>query len=247
MPYFFMSFGILLFLCSCKISGTKTQNQNFNMGTISYPEISPSSTQFKYPKIRFPEHAILDTLIEYETLSKSKYIVHYFQFKSRGYFLLNQAIKQYVKDQINREQSFLTPIEANEFQDIVHSFVLKPVRIYIDNQKISISNVIDTYTLGGNHHNYQRSSFNFALDDYKRIYFNDIFQLDNKKDSIALLQLAQTYTTNGCTDWGWPYEAMDFHLSDDGIYLYPNLSWACSSTHAFLPYELVKPFLRKGS
>jgi len=142
------------------------------------------------------------------------------------------------------EQTYVEPYEGNSTTTIIYSYQLGPTEIYTDSQIISISNIIDTYTEGGNHHNYTRYTFNYNLDANEPIGFNDVFSLKSKNDSTEFIAYAEQYT-NGCAEWGRSYEYLDFSFTENGIYINPNLSWACMSTRSLLPTDAENRFIKK--
>ena len=233
-------FFLLLIVYSCNF---KQEGEKKHLFT-SQIEIPVASTAYEFSDIELPNSFYLDSIKIYDTISRANYEACYLQSDLPENKRFNQQMLQFVKNQIALEQMYVEPYEENSPIDIVHSYQLRPVEIYSDSQIISISNIIDTYTEGGNHHNYTRYTFNYNLNANKPIGFNDVFSLENKNDSTEFIIYAEQHT-NGCSEWGWPYKYLDFSFVENGIYINPNLSWACVSTRSLLPADNENKFIKK--
>ncbi|MBK8805694.1 MAG: hypothetical protein IPO21_03190 [Bacteroidales bacterium] len=231
---------LLVFSSSCKpikeVGSYKTDSAINHIGI---------STAYKFPPLEIPKGMYLDSIAVYDSLSRAGYIAYYLQSKEIENVGFNQVILQEVKNQIIHEQQFVEPYEEDLPDEIIYSYILRPTEIYSNGQIISISNIIDTYYKGGNHHNYTRHTFNYDLKKHKPIRFNDVFRLQSKTDSAEFITFAEQFTLDGCTDWDLPYEYLDFSFANSGIYINPNLSWACISTRSLLPYETKNKFINK--
>lgn len=241
-----IQFLLLLFICSCNFK-QEEKIENIEPDSLTNQiNIAVESTAYEFPEIKLPDNYYLDTITIYDQRSKANYEAYYPQSTLPEMKRFNQAIFQFVNDQIKYEQEFVDSYEGDTETDIIFSYQLKPVEIYSDSIVISISNIIDTYTEGGNHHNYTRCTFNYNLLDNEMIEFSDIFNLQSRNDSIEFIAYAEQFA-NDCKEWGWPYEFLDFSFSENGIYINPNLSWACISTRSLLPFKNTNRFLRYKS
>ncbi len=235
---------LLALACSCNFieeshSDSRGRDSLSNSTKISFP-----STTYEFPNIELPKNFYLDSITIYDTISRASYTAYCLQSNLLENKKFNQEIQQFVKGLITIEQSYIDSYNENSPIDIIHSFLLRPVEIYTDSKIISVSNIIDTYTEGGNHHNYVRSTFNFNLNTNKLIQINDIFSLYNKNDSTEFVRYAEQHT-NDCIEWGWPYKNLDFSFTENGIYINPNLSWACVATRSLLPLDEGNNFIKK--
>ena len=236
---FFLFPLLLLFLFSaCNINPKKPiiTSKEISPTNVAVENVVPS-TEYDFPNVELPQNFYRDSLSRYDSLSRAKYDVYFLQSTLPAFTGFNQAMLQFIEARIKKEQKYLDVPDGNVFDQILHTYQLRPVEIYLDSQIISISNIIDTYTSGANHHNYTRRSFNYDLLTNELIEFDDVFHLQSRSDSTDFVQFAEQHTLNGCSNWGWVYDKLDFSYSKNGIYIYPNLSWACASTCALIPIK----------
>jgi hypothetical protein len=236
---------LLLLVCSCNLKQEGKIESEKTDTLTNQIEMHVASTAYQFPDIELPQNYYIDSITIYDTVSRAKYNAYYLQSNLPEQKKFNQVIVQLVKDQIMIEQKYVDPYNGDSPIDIIYSYELRPTEIYLDSQLISISNIIDTYTEGGNHHNYTRYTFNYNLITNKAIEFNDVFSLQSKNDSTEFIVYAEQHVLNACTDWGWPYKYLDFSFAENGIYINPNLSWACISTRSLLPVDNNNKFIKK--
>lgn len=236
---------LLLIICSCNSKQEKKIESN--EADLAIRPIEINSTAFEFPDIEIPNNFYLDSISFYDTLSRAKYDAYFLQSNLPEKKIFNQAMQKAIKEQIRIEQTFVEPYTEDSQIEVVYLYQLRPTEIFSFNDIISICNIIDTYTEGGNHHNYTWYSFNYDFYINKTIEINDVFNLKSKIDSTEFIDFAEQYILNdGCTEWGWPYEYLDFSLTENGIYINPNLSWACIHTRSLLPVDADNKFINEN-
>lgn len=235
---------ILLFAMNC--SSNDGPSKPIQVNSLDRHNRRSLSTAYTFPNIQIPRNFYLDSIIVYDTVSRAKYSACFIQSKQPEMKQFNQIVSQLIKDQILAEQKSVDPYDEDDPVDTAYHYRLKPVDIYSNDQIISIYNIIDTYANGGNHHNYTMHTINYDLSANKRIKFNDVFRLHNRKDSADFIEFSEEYTSNNeCSQWSWPDKEVDFSFSDNGIYINPNVSWACVLTRYLLPITTANKFVRK--
>ncbi len=240
-----ISISILLLACSCACKQAE-QKSSAELSLLNKPiKISTMSTAYEFPDIQLPIHFYLDSIVVYDSTSRANLTAHYLQSAQPEKKKFNQMVLQFIKNQIATELADLDPYSEDSPALIAYSYMLRPVEIYLDSQRISVYNIIDTYSEGGNHHNYTQRSFNYDLRTNKMIKFDDVFDLRSKIDSVEFIRYAEQFA-NGCEEWEWPYKHLDFSFADSGIYINPNLSWACASTRSMLPACAANKYLKKS-
>lgn len=230
--------SVFLVLASCKSEQDEIADQ------VDSNEIIIESTAYEFPALEFPECFYLDSLRIYDSITRASYTAYFVQCDFSRMDTFNAASLAFAKAQIEHEQQYVDPYMGNEAFTTNFSYLLRPVEMYTNFQIYSISNIIDTYTEGGNHHNYTRKTFNYNSYTNELINFDDLFELTSKEDSIAFIDFAEE-NSSGCDDWDWPFSHLDFAFAEKGLYIYPNASWACGETYAFLPVYGHSKFIRK--
>ncbi|MEM7181001.1 MAG: hypothetical protein AAF518_08815, partial [Spirochaetota bacterium] len=218
---------ILLFGYSCKSKQTDEVKEP--------PPIV--STEYRYPSLSLPAKYHLSS-IAVEDISAS-YTGYYLQSNLMDKKKFNEMSLQFVIKQIKKEQSFIGFEEGTS----EHSYTIRPTEVYTNGKIISVSNIIDTYTAGGNHHNYVRCSFNYDFMNNRIIELKDVFEIRNNKDMVKFINYVEKHTT-GCSGWGESDKTLDFSFEKGGININPDLSWACTSTRAWIPINPKTKFIK---
>lgn len=236
-------FVTLLYSCSSE------QNVKIEPETLKaeepITEIQLNSTAYHYPELVLPESYYLDTLSILDSISRGSYTSFFVQSTSKGSESFNELMKIDVMDHIKYVQGFVDPYSGDSQFETLFSYLLKPISFYKDDEVISITHIIDEYSEGGNHHNYGWHSFNYDLNKKHEIKFNDVFSVRSTADTLGFISLAEEHVLdNGCIGWG-NIQWIDFSFGKDGIYLNPDLSWACGQVRSLFPYNLKSKYMRK--
>jgi len=201
-------------------------------------EVHVVSTAYEYPEFKIPENYFLDSISIYDSLTRASYSAFYLQSSEEGMTTFNSLMKLDAQAQIMKTQQYIDPYnEAFGDFEVIFSFVLKPVSFFSNPNVVSVSHIIDEYTEGGNHHNHSSYSFNYSLPKKQKVNFNDVFNLRTSEDSIQFFTTAETRLVDGgCTGWGNPTN-LDFSFGEEGVFINPNLGWACSGTRSLFPWD----------
>jgi hypothetical protein len=158
--------------------------------------------------------------------------------------VFNNKITEVMKDRIQWERSYVDPCDGSTLYECGYTFVLRPTVFYSSKDVISITHVVDTYGAGGNHHNYSWLTFNFDLKRNEQIHFRNVFNLPSRKDSIAFAASVRENSVNGDSmGWDVPFDSVDFSFTDNGMYINPDLSWACAQNRSLLPMDSLRKYL----
>jgi hypothetical protein len=231
---------MLLILNACRNSVQEDQYDNKEMEEI--PDFI-NSTAYDFPEFKIPNAYYMDSLSVYDSITRSNYSVFFIQSKDSSQHQLNDSIRRTIDERITIDKSFLDSNNMGSLNE--YSYYARPIKCYSNQQIISITHMIDTYTDGGNHHNYDTRTFSYDLFKNKIIGFNDVFSIQSKQDSIEFISYLEQHVIEGCSDaWEWPYSYIDFSFCSEGITINPNLSWACSGTLSILPVDSTNRFIR---
>lgn len=225
----------ILLLASCT-SNEKNRVESETEEEIG--EVHVVSTAYEYPEFELPENFYLDSIYTYDSLTRASYSAYFLQSSLDEMTTFNSLMKLDAWGQITRVQQYVDPYnEAFGDFEVIFSFVLKPVSFFSDKNVVSVRHIIDEYTEGGNHHNHSSYSFNYNLHKKQKVNFNDVFNLRTSTDSTQFFTTAEERVIGGgCTGWGNPSN-LDFSFGEEGIYIDPNLGWACGRTRSLFPWE----------
>lgn len=235
---------VLMFLLVCSCNSTQDESRISNNNITD--SVMSESTAYVFPDMEIPAGFYSDTLTVYDALSRANYVSYFFVSSKPEMKEFNKAITAAMERQINYEKSFVEPYYGDSPSDPIYTYDLGPVKFYSDERLISITHVADTYTEGGNHHNYSWFTFNFDLKKNRVICFSDVFILKNHKDSVDFVEFVIRNEVEDCMDWSLPFDSVDFSFTDSGIFINPELSWACAQNRSFIPDDsLDKNFISK--
>lgn len=227
---------ITLLLASC---GSKQEKKTEPEIEDVVEEVYLNSTAYEYPEFNLPENFYLDSIYTYDSLSRASYSAYYLQSSLKDMTTFNSLMKADAWAQITKVQEFVDPYnEAFGDFEVIFSFGLRPISFFSDDNVISIRHIIDEYTEGAAHHNHTSYSFNYNLNKKQKMHFSDVFNLRTSADSLQFITTAeQRVIDGGCSSgWGSPHD-VDFSFGDEGIYIDPNLGWACSGTRSLFPWD----------
>lgn len=224
----------ILLLFGCKIDPKPSTSGD---AAASVPQIEPPSTAFEFPTLTPPVGFYLDSLETFDSLDRAQYSSYFYRSRLPEMADFNHAIAQAVQMRVDWERSFVDPYHSDGYSEVVYSYLLRPTAIYVNDKVISITHVADTYGEGGNHHNYAWFTFNFDRVRKRRIGFQDLFPLPTRQDSAEFVARVQRNALRECMDWGLPFDSVDVSIAEGGIFINPELSWACGPNLAFLPAD----------
>lgn len=231
---------VILLTDSCVLQRRKNKDYNSIITT-------PESTAYQFPELEVPAIFYLDSMLIYDTISDASYQAHFPQSSLPLLKVFNVKIIDAMKTRIQWEQSYIEPCDGKSFLECGYTFDLKPIAFYFDERLISITNVVDTYGAGGNHHNYAWFTFNFDTRSNERIRFQDVFNLPSREDSVAFVVSvrANNHYDFDCLDgWSMPFDSVDFSFDGKGIYVNPELSWFCRNNRSLLSMDSLRRYLK---
>jgi hypothetical protein len=202
------------------------------------------STAYDFPELKIPENFYFDSISIFDSVSRAEYDSYFIQSSLPNMKEFNQVVTKAVKDRIKFEQLYVDPYDEDSFTYPVFTYIMAPIEFYSDDDKISITHVIDTYTQGGNHDNYSWFTLNYDLKNNKLIHFKDVFDLPASKDSADFVEFAVRHKIAFCMDWTMPFDSVDFSFTGNGIYINPELSWACSQNRSLLPADSLYKYVK---
>jgi hypothetical protein len=201
------------------------------------PEIQIETTEYNFPEFDLPENYYLDSISVFDSVSRASYNAFFVQSSLEEMKAFNSLMRFDIRGQISRVQEYVNAAELDSNFEVIFSFVLRPIEFFTDDKVISVTHIIDDYTEGGNHHNYSWHSFNFNLNSNKKVSFSEVFNLQTEEDSLKFIALAEERMLDGgCTGWGMPIK-LDFSFGKRGIYINPQLSWACGMARSLFPWS----------
>ncbi|MFH2095465.1 MAG: hypothetical protein ABIJ16_07165 [Bacteroidota bacterium] len=209
----------------------------------------PESTAYDFNNdLQLPRGLYRDTSFLYDSVTCSVFYSVLVLSSLPDMNEFNRMVRTIHDQRIRYELSFVDTNKEESPVDPVFTWDMRPVETFMNGNLISICYVVDTYTHGGNHHNYSWFSINYDREKKQEIGFSDIFMLQNHEDTTSFIELVVCNAEiNGCMDLSFSYGPPDFSISDSGIRINPDLSWACSMNRSFLPADTLAtmPFFRK--
>jgi hypothetical protein len=236
----------LLCLLLALLSACNTATNESKIGTDSLPPDIPVpvSTAYKFPELNWPPGYSLGMLALYDSASRARYEADFLQSSAQSLNGFSEASLEAVKQRIQYEQQYVDPYKGDSPVDPMYTFKMAPVAFYSDSSVISVTYVADTYGEGGNHHNYSWFTFNYDLKKKKRICFRDFFGLRGRKDSVDFAGLVYRHRLEDCMDFDAPFDSVDFAFTAGGIYINPELSWACAQNRSLIPTDSLRHFIK---
>jgi len=204
------------------------------------------STDYTFDlKIKLPKGFYFDTIVIKDSIRRAEYELYCLQSSLPGMVKFNRAIRKELVKNVKKDMQYVDPYNGDEVIDPIYNYELGPFEFYISDKLLSLCCIIDTYTWGGNHHNYSWYTFNFNLMTNTIIRFKDVFKLKNSKDLATFAEIIKRHQQgdSGCTDWESPIDSVDFSFVKKGICINPELSWACGMQRAFLTPDSLKRFM----
>lgn len=199
---------------------------------------------FDLKKVKLPLTFRFDSIQTTDSARRAEYCVYTIKGWAPRYRKFNEMLYRKLTIQIIREQILLETTNSKEPYYTKYWYELGPFELYANEKLISLCCLIDTYSHGGNHHNYTWCTFNYDLKNESVIEFSDLFSLKGKKDTLAFNEAIQSHLKpGGCYDQQrFP---VDFSFVKNGIVINPELSWACGMPRAFFGYGQMDAFLTK--
>jgi hypothetical protein len=188
-----------------------------------------------------------DTIHIRDAMHRADFTLYCLQNSNYEMDEFNKAVKKEFMFLVNNEKKHLTKYSEKKTFEPVYTFEIGPFELFRNSSLLSLCCIIDTYSEGGNHHNYSWYTFNYDLENKKVIRFKDVFSLKSRKDSLNFLELVSNHikTRNVIVNWDTEKHSIDFSILKNGICFNPELSWACGMLRSFVPTESLQPFLTK--
>ena len=244
---FIFTIIILTGIYSCNQSKTN-DTSDFERNSKTTLGLDLESTDYEFDfDLKLPPEYYFDTLTIYDSVSQAHYTSYCLQSSLPEMNKFNEAIIKTLKKRVKYEQLYVGPYPGNDNTDPVFTYELGLFEFFANNQIISLCHIVDCYTEGANHHNYSWFTFNYNIELNKIISFKDVFDLSGKDDSISFLAFTKrNKIKDACMDWELPFDSVDFSFNDKGIYINPELSWACSMNRSLLPANSLEKFTTKN-
>jgi hypothetical protein len=241
MKQFLFAFGITLLFFSC---GPAKEPEEKNK-PVDTPLFTAVSTVYNFPEPEVPPGFYYDTVQVYDSACRASYRSRFLQSSLPQFSGFTKALKDAIVRRMKYEQQYVDPYNGDSPVDPAYTYEFGPIAFYMDSQLISCTHVIDTYGEGGNHHNYSWFTFNFDRKKNKPLFFSDFFELRAAKDSVAFVESVYQNRLKDCMDWNAPFDSVDFSFTDTGLYINPELSWACAQNRSFLSNDSLNRYIRK--
>jgi hypothetical protein len=237
-----------LWICALVMAAcgpTKEKEKEPASKPLEPPPIETVGTDmvFSFETADIPKGFVLDTLVEEDTVKKVFFIMYWFKAMDDSLSDYNQSMTTVFEQEVQRELTYYD-VPANEYESSDNEF--GPMRIVVGDRYISTAFIRDSYTNGGNHHNYDHYSLNFDLRTRKLLWFNREFRLKTRKDSLNFRALVGRHLERDPQDLsGCCNDTIDFFLAGDTVYFGPYLSWAEGLQTSAIVVDSLKPFLNK--
>ncbi len=236
MKSLFLILLLFLFCLSCKKQESTTVKQ-------ATPAPAQNDTSYHFPKLATPANYFAKDISVYDSVDQADYNAQVFLSKLSALKIFNDAMTRSISKYIRNEQSYVEPYDGQSYTT-AYTLVLKPVAFYENNQFISATHVVDTYSAGGNHHNYRWFTFNYDKSQKRALSFTDVFEIKTTKDSLSFVALLNRHNTGSCKVWSLPLGHIDFSFTQSGISFNPN-SLTCWGEHAVVSVDSCSRFMRK--
>ncbi len=223
---------MLLLACSCQ----KEKAVPADIKVAETP-VAVASTEYHFPEVALPDHFKMEAIRIYDTISRAEYHCLFPISGKENMKRFNKAIAKAMDGCIQNEKRYVGPYSGDAPLEVIFSYDMRPVAFYIDESIASITFVTDTYTEGGNHHNYSWTTFNYDLEDDKPLLFKDLFDLKAKKDSLAFINIVNSHNEKDwCTQFRLPLDSIDLSITEKGIYFNSD-AWACWPERSLVPND----------
>ena len=123
-------------------------------------------------------------------------------------------------NEVQGEQSYFKN-HPDEFLGNRYTCNIGPIEYYSNDDVISILFIQDTYTEGGNHHNYGYCSFNYNVIEEQELRFDDL--VSNSSEFNKMTGIDTIY--HECDRFSEDYHCFYFGLSDSTINIYNKYDW----------------------
>ena len=256
-------FIISIFLASCNMkhqdSAKEEKKANTADSNLTYTDIGTgrifkptkagsASTDYTFDlKMSLPKGFYFDTITINDSERRADYELYCLQCSNPEMVRFNKAIRKELLANVKKDMLYVDPYTGNESVDPIYSYELGPFELFINEKLLSLCCIIDTYSWGGNHHNYSWYTFNYNLKTNKIIRFKDVFKLKSSKDFTDFVELTkrQQKEGNSFLDWKTTNDSVDFSFVKKGICINPELSWACGMQRAFITPDSLRKFMNK--
>lgn len=206
----------------------------------------PETTEYQYDfdMTSIPKAYKFETMRVEDTIRRVTTSVEYVsETNEKSDFIFTEKIVGALLAAIEHELSFYdTAKNANETSSIHYGIV----DFAETKDFISVRYVIDSYSHGAAHHNHDWFSLNYNKKEQRMYWIKDIFQFNNKKDSVEFIQLVGRNLDNHSVEMDVPFDSVDvFIKSEKEFLLGPELSWADGMRTAKLTIDDLRNFFRQ--
>ncbi len=246
------SIALLGYACDSKQSeaNSEPKKEKVEVDTTQLTEpseellIESVSTAFQFPAFRdLTDDFFIDTLRQSFLEGQASFHYNYCAHITDTTF--NDLIVEAIQANIDYEMSF---IETDLTPNTNYSMTCKPVHMYVNDEIISVQQVQDSYTEGGNHHNYDWLSFNYDRQNQSFLDFKDVFTINRMQEKEAFIALLESYNPSSCLgcDISIDFdEDMYFVFKEDSVVFMRQPQWACGMPVTAVPNEALAPFSKQ--
>jgi len=235
-------FIIFTLLFSCNLNSETEKETDITKNEL-HNNIEFITTEYNFPEIKYPTGFYTDTISIFDTLTNAYYTALCINSDKPEMATFNKIIHKSVITQINTEKSFINADFELTNDKSAFTYKFAPIEFYLNKDIISITHIIDTYTEGGNHHNYSWYTFNYNIKRNRIITFKNVFRLNSTEDSASFVAFVMRHKyKNECLELILPFDSIDFSFCKKGIYINPDLAWSCISARSLLPIDSLANF-----
>lgn len=237
--YIYLCFTLMFFSCH---SGNSGGSKPYTSDSTQLP-INNETTDmvFNFPADEIPNGFYLDTLAYYDAEKHVEFTMYWLKAKADSLEDYNKTIVNEFNTQVERALMYYDIPQEDYFEATVE---YGPQQIHADSKMISTQFIVDSYSWGGAHHNYNWYSVNYDLNKRAILRFKHVFKLCDHSDTIAFLDtIGKSILERPIAISQIGNDTIDFFMYGDTIEFGPNLSWAEGMHTARLHKNILKKYL----
>lgn len=197
-----------------------------------------NTTAYEFPTVKIPDGYYFDTLNFYDSTKRAFYSSTMIKTPDSA---VNQKVSSELQKRMHFENEDVSDYVGERSQEVIFTYNLQPVYFYQDSKVMSIAYIIDTYTDGGNHHNYAWYATNIDIDTKKTLGLGDFVQLKSMKDTAEFNALAADLSKkSNCPFDNLNFKRLHFSVGKDTLNLHPGYEWSCGNVVIKIPKSHLK-------
>ncbi len=231
----------LSLLVSCKQSNNNKETQlEHQQEILEAPEhveeiIMINDTSYPFPDIKIPEGFTTETLSDSDTSKNVNLSARYLAPENDSLF--EAAILEKITLLFNQEKA------AVDLNNPRHDLRCEPIDYFITDSISSFIFVVDTYTEGAAHHNYDWLVVNYDHKKEQLLAHSQVFDIESAHNREAFFELLQTHNPGSCGEWHSDIDEFFFAFDADSTLFmsHPQCSGGMDITS--VPNNELVPFL----